>query len=118
VLSLSFRLAVPVVLLASLAGCSKHADTGGPGPSPMPLPPSAAVTYSAIGASDAAGVGSSVPCLPFTPCTDGTSYVAVVARQLRAEGHAVTLLNAGIPGAVLSPATQQLGNKYGLGINA
>jgi lysophospholipase L1-like esterase len=118
VLSFSFRYAVPVVLLASLVGCSKHTDSGGPGPSPMPLPPSAPVTYSAIGASDAAGVGSSVPCLPFTPCTDGTSYVAVVARQLRAEGHVVTLLNAGIPGAVLSPGTQQLGNKYGLGINA
>jgi len=45
-------------------------------------------------------------------------YVPLVARQLRADGHAVTLTNMGIPGAVLSPATQQLGNQYGLGINA
>ncbi len=64
------------------------------------------------------GGGISAPCLPFTPCTDGTGYVPVVTRQLRADGHTVTLLNMGIPGAVLSRATQDLGNKYGLGINA
>jgi hypothetical protein len=45
-------------------------------------------------------------------------YVPRVARQLRTDGHNVTLTNMGIPGAVLSPATQQLGNQYGLGIQA
>jgi len=112
------RLSLVVACLMTLAGCSKHIDdSGSNGPGPTPLPPGP-VTYSAIAASDGAGAGSSVPCLPFTPCTDGTGYVPVVARQLRADGHAVTLLNMGIPGAVLSRATQDLGNKYGLGISA
>jgi lysophospholipase L1-like esterase len=114
----SARLSLALACLTTLAGCSKQTDNSGSnGPGPTPLPPGP-VTYSAIAASDGAGVGSSAPCLPFTPCTDGLGYVPVVARQLRADGHAVTLLNMGIPGAVLSRATQDLGNKYGLGINA
>jgi lysophospholipase L1-like esterase len=112
------RVVGTVTCLVALAACSKKtADSSSTGPGPTPLPPGP-VTYSAIAASDGAGVGSSVPCLPFTPCTDGMGYVPVVTRQLRADGHTVTLLNMGIPGAVLSRATQDLGNKYGLGINA
>ena len=111
-------LVAAAVCLAALAACSKHTDdSGSNGPGPTPLPPGP-VTYSAIAASDGAGAGGSVPCLPFTPCTDGTGYVPVVARQLRAEGHTVTLLNMGIPGAVLSRATQDLAGKYGLTIGA
>jgi lysophospholipase L1-like esterase len=45
-------------------------------------------------------------------------YVPVVTRQLRTDGHTVTLTNMGIPGAVLAPSTQQLGNQFGLGIQA
>jgi lysophospholipase L1-like esterase len=115
----SLYIALSLIVLASLPGCSTSTNNSGSnGPGPTPLPPAAAVSYSAIAASDGAGAGSSVPCAPFTPCTDGKGYVPVVARQLRAEGHAVTLLNMGIPGAVLSPGTQQLGNTYGLGIAA
>ena len=116
--TLLIRLSLVVACLTTLAGCSKKADdSGSNGPGPTPLPPGP-VTYSAIAASDGAGAGGSVPCLPFTPCTDGTGYVPVVARQLRAEGHNVTLLNMGIPGAVLSRATQDLAGKYGLTIGA
>jgi lysophospholipase L1-like esterase len=112
-------LAIVCLAAVLVAGCSKHqSEGGGPTPGPTPIPPSAPINYTAIGASDAAGVGSSVPCLPFTSCPDGMGYVPVVTRQLRADGHAVTLLNLGIPGAVLSPETQQLGNKYGVNIEA
>ena len=41
-----------------------------------------------------------------------------LARALRADGHDVTLTNMGIPGAVLGPTIQQIGNQYGLGIEA
>ncbi len=107
-------------LLISLAGCSKHDDDGGstPGTPPSPPPPNAAVVYTAIGASDAMGVGGSVPCLPFTDCPSGTGYVPRVARQLESDGHPVTLRNFGIPGAVLSPSIQDVGNQVGLGIAA
>ena len=107
---------VTVLGLTALYACGGHSSQS-PG-APSPVPPAAAVWYTAVGASDAAGVGSSLPCIPFTACPDGMGYVPRVARQLRADGHAVTLTNMGIPGAVLSPATQQLGNQYGLGIQA
>jgi lysophospholipase L1-like esterase len=69
-----------------------------------------------VGASDAIGIGSSVPCVPFTPCPDGRGYVPSVARELERQGRTVTLTNLGVPGAVLSPAIQALGNQYGRGI--
>ena len=89
--------AISLGLLISLAGCSKHDDDGGSsaGDPPSPPPPNAAVVYTAIGASDAMGVGGSVPCLPFTDCPSGTGYVPRVARQLESDGHAVTLRNSG-----------------------
>jgi lysophospholipase L1-like esterase len=74
------------------------------------------VGYTAIGSSDAAGVGGSVPCVPFTVCPDGTGYVPVVVRRLQAAGKTVTLMNLGIPGAVLGPDTQAMGNSLGRGI--
>jgi len=108
----------PLLALAALcAACGHSSESPGTG-SPTPVPPTAAIWYTAIGASDAAGVGSSLPCIPFTDCRDGMGYVPRVARQLRADGHTMTLTNMGIPGAVLSPATQQLGNQYGLGIQS
>jgi lysophospholipase L1-like esterase len=110
-------LILTAVGLAALAACGHSSESPGTG-GPTPIPPAAAIWYTAIGASDAAGVGSSLPCIPFTACPDGMGYVPRVARQLRADGHTVTLTNMGIPGAVLSPATQQLGNQYGLGIQS
>lgn len=57
------------------AGCdklgrSKNCPTAPSGP---PAPGST-IVYDAIGASDADGVGSSVVCLPFVDCPDGTGY--------------------------------------------
>ena len=60
--------------------------------------------------------GSSVPCVPFTACPDGRGYVPLVARELGSDGTTVTLTNLGIPGAVLSPAIQAIGNQYNRGI--
>ena len=72
--------------------------------------------YAAIGASDAVGFGSTVPCFPFADCPDGTGYVPLTARRLKADGKIVSLTNLGIPGAVLSSETQTLGNSFGRGI--
>jgi len=99
--------------VAILCGCGKTDGGGSPtSPSAGPPAPAAPIHYTAIGASDANGVGSSVPCLPFTACEDGTGYVAVVARQLRVSRE-VTLMNLGIPAAVLSPAIEAIARQAG-----
>jgi lysophospholipase L1-like esterase len=69
--------------------------------------------YTAIGASDAAGVGSSVVCIPFTACPDGRGYVPTLVRALQAAGRTVTLRNLGIPAQVLSPSIEALGERHG-----
>ena len=100
-----------------MAGCGSGTDSP---TSPTPLGPPAAnapIRYTAIGASDANGVGSTVVCAPFIPCDNGTGYVPVLARQLRSS-HDVTLVNLGIPGAVLSPAIQVIARAAGRDILA
>jgi len=81
------------------------------GPSDLPAPGST-VTYTAVGASDATGHGASIECLPFVPCPDGTGYVPVVTRQLRAQGFTVNLTNLGIPTAVIGRDFEALGQQY------
>jgi lysophospholipase L1-like esterase len=98
-------------------GCSRKSSSTPP-TSPTPPPAaSTAVSYTAVGASDAVGVGGSHLCVPFSPCPDGTGYVAIIARQL-ASGRTVTLTNLGVPGAVLGPSTQALARQYGRDIIA
>ena len=100
-----------------LAGCGSGTDSA---TSPTPLGPPAAnasIRYTAIGASDANGVGSTVVCAPFISCDNGTGYVPVLARQLRSS-HDVTVVNLGIPGAVLSPAIQVIAKAIGRDIVA
>lgn len=99
-------------VVLTLPACSKKSDDGGPSPGPSPTP-SGVIVYTAIGASDAAGVGSSVPCIPFTACPDGRGYVPTLVRALQAAGRTVTLHNLGIPAQVLSPSIQALGARYG-----
>lgn len=108
-----------VVLLAAiatlaLAGCGDMDDAARPPTIPSPGGP---VFYTALGASDALGIGASVPCVPFAPCPNGTGYVPVIARRL-GEQRSVTLVNLGIPGAVIGPDIQQLGNQHGRNIPA
>src|SRR3954463_15382601 len=102
-------------LLALVAACGNSGTGGGTSPSSVPEP-GKPITYTAIGASDAIGFGSSAPCLPFSVCPDGRGYVAVVARELGSDGTTVTVSNLGIPGTVLSPAIQAIGNQYGSSI--
>ena len=107
------RGAALVAAVGLLAGCTKKSETPTQ-PSPAT---SEAIAYTALGASDAVGVGASTPCLPFAACPDGTGYVPVIARRL-AETRTVTTTNLGIPAAVLSPEVQELGNRYGRNIPA
>src|SRR5436190_8571337 len=90
---------VPVAvigLVLLLPACSKKSGDNGPGPDPVPVP-GGAIVYTAIGASDAAGIGSSAPCVPFTACPEGRGYVPTLVRSLQAAGRTVTLHNLGIP---------------------
>ena len=113
------RLLVYSIVLAGVtsvgAGC-KVLDKINPPTGPTPSTPPAAnapIRYTAIGASDANGVGASILCIPFTECENGTGYVPVLARRLRAAPHEVTLVNLGIPEAVLSPAIQTIAKANG-----
>jgi lysophospholipase L1-like esterase len=94
-----------------LAGCGSKRDSP-TGPSPLPQPNST-INYSALGASDTIGVGSSVLCFPFVDCPDGRGYVQVATRELRARGFIVNLTNLGFPAIVLSRRLQDLGARYG-----
>ena len=104
---------LPVICLVLLGGCKKTTDDGEGGPGPSPAGPH----YSAIGASDAIGVGGSVPCLPFTDCPGGTGYVPRILRSLREQDASTRLTNMGLPGAVMSREVQDIGNGVGIGIN-
>lgn len=113
--------AVPLICTLALAGCSKLGigdDSGSgslTGPSELPKQGST-LTYSAVGASDVLGIGSSTPCFLWEDC-DGTGYVWVAARQLRSQGYTVTVSNLGIPGGTISRGFQDLGAQNGRTIN-
>ena len=104
-------------MVISVIVMSQGCDKLGLGKSPtQPSGPPAAgstIAYSAVGASDANGVGSSVPCALFdTLCENGMGYVPVTARSLKTQGFNVTLLNLGIPTAVIGRDFQTLGQQY------
>jgi len=80
---------------------------------PTPNPASTTVSYTAVGASDAIGYGSSSLCLPFAACPDGKGYVQLLTRRMTSDGKTVTLNNLGLPGGVLSPEIQGIGNAIG-----
>ena len=81
---------------------------------PSPPAPGTPIHYTAVGASDVLGYGSSAPCvLLFGDCPESKGYVFVAAGRLRSEGHTVTVTNRGIPTATISQAFQQLGVQYG-----
>lgn len=103
------RIAGLALLSGAFAACSGESPTTPSGP------PSAGSTivYSAVGASDVTGVGSSVPCLPYTDCPDGRGYAFVAARTLRGQGYTVNVTNLGIPTGVISRGFQDMGNQLG-----
>lgn len=68
--------------------------------------------YTAIAASDGLGVGGSQPCLPLVDCPSGSGYVQIIARRLR-DTREVTVTNLSLPGGVLSPDLESLGNSLG-----
>ena len=99
-----------VAAAGALACNGKTESPTGPGPIPQPT---STIFYTALGASDAVAVGASVPCIPYTECTDGRGYVQVAVRELRARGFTVNLNNLGFPAHVLSRRLQDLGSQYG-----
>jgi lysophospholipase L1-like esterase len=106
------RIAVLALGLAG-ASCSKFSNTDTPTAPSGPPAAGSKIVYTAIGASDAAGVGSSVVCVPFTDCPDGMGYVPVTVRTLTARAFTVTLRNLGIPTAVIGGDFAALGAQYG-----
>jgi lysophospholipase L1-like esterase len=98
-----------IVTVGSIACGGKNDPTG---PSPIPTP-SSTVNYTAIGASDALGIGASVPCVPYDDCPSGRGYVHTTVRDLRARGFTVRLNNLGWPTSTISRRLQNLGLQYG-----
>ena len=97
-------------LALSVSGCQKKDSPSGPSPIPEP---NSAITYSALGASDVMGIGSSAPCIPWDDCATGKGYVQVSGRELRSGGFTVDVRPLGLPGAVLSKRILNLGVQYG-----
>jgi lysophospholipase L1-like esterase len=112
---LRIALAVAYAAVATISCDSLGLGTGGnpAGPDPNPPPSAGApIVYAALGASDALGIGSSLPCLPLADCLDGKGYVQVAARQLRTQGFPVTVFNLGVLTAVIGRDFQLLGQQY------
>jgi len=108
------RIGLLLSVLAVAASCNKLGlgDNASPtAPSGPPIPGST-IFYSAVGASDAAGVGSSAECPPFVECPNGMGYVPVTVRTLQSKGFTVTNLNLGIPTTVIGRDIATLGAKY------
>ena len=105
----------PRLFIAALAAISLACQNGvetptGPGPIPQP---NTTIYYTAIGASDAIGFGSTVVCLPFDHCPNGRGYVQVATRELRLRSFTVELSNLGFPAHVLSARIETLASQYG-----
>jgi lysophospholipase L1-like esterase len=103
-----------LLFLLPLAACDKLGigESGNPASPSGPIAAGSTVTYSAVGASDVLGIGSSTPCFIFEDCNGG-GYVWVAARELRARGFTVTVGSLGIPAAVISRSFQDLGTQNG-----
>lgn len=103
-------IAALLALFGSGIACSDSSDDSPTSPTPTNNGP---IFYTAIGASDGIGFGSSSPCFPFTDCPDGAGYVQRLRRSLRDTGRATEFRNLSIPGAVLSPAIFNLAREIG-----
>ena len=108
------RILLVLPLFAGLLVAACNQLNGGSSPTAPSGPPAAGsnIVYSAVGASDVIGFGSTTPCIPFDDC-NGTGYVWVAARQLRSQGFTVNVNSLGIPTAVISRTFQDLGAQNG-----
>jgi lysophospholipase L1-like esterase len=104
------RLLAAVLCIFFTAACSSGNSPDSP---TGPTPGSGPVSYTAIGASDGIGFGSSSVCLPFVECPDGRGYVQILRRDFVATGRTVSHRNLSLPGAVLSRAIEDLAREIG-----
>src|SRR6476659_8537817 len=97
------RICAIAAVVSVATGCNKLGLGDATSPTAPSGPPAAGSTinYTAVGASDANGVGSSAECLFLTPCPNGMGYVPVTVRALTAMGFTVNNLNLGIPTTVI-----------------
>lgn len=104
-----------LALFSSGIACSKSPDNPTAPTPTTPAPANGAIFYTAIGASDGIGFGSSSPCFPFADCPDGKGYVQILRRRLRDDFPSRTVQheNRSIPGAVLSKAIEDLARDIG-----
>jgi len=108
------RICALAASLAVVTGCDKLGLGGATSPTAPTAPVAGStIVYTAVGASDANGVGSSVECLPLIDCPNGMGYVPVTVRALTTQGFKVTNRNLGIPTAVIGRDFQALGQQYG-----
>jgi lysophospholipase L1-like esterase len=101
------------VVVACSVSCGGGNDLTGPSSIPTP---NSTIIYTAIGASDALGIGATVSCVPYEDCPNGRGYVHTAVRGLRAGGFTVRLNNLGWPTSTLSRRLQDLGLLYGRAI--
>ena len=107
------RIGTVVASVIFATGCNKLGLGDGSPTAPSPPAAGSTIFYTAVGASDANGVGSSAECLFLTPCPNGMGYVPVTVRALTAQGFTVNNLNLGIPTTVIGADFAALGAKYG-----
>jgi lysophospholipase L1-like esterase len=109
-------LAALLALFTSGIACSKSADSP---TAPSPTPAEGPIFYTAIGASDGIGFGSSVPCIPLVPsCDEGRGYVQILDRALKATGRPFGQRNLSLPGSVLSRSIEDLARDVGTPIES
>jgi lysophospholipase L1-like esterase len=103
-----------VALFGSGLACSKLGITDPTDPPASATPSSGPIFYTAIGASDGIGYGSSKICLPFEDC-DGNGYVQILRRRLRDSfpDRSMKFQNLSVPGSVLSKAIFDLARDIG-----
>jgi len=104
-----------IALLLAISGGTLACSKSGSPSAPTPPAAEGPIFYTAIGASDGIGFGSSAPCIPFADCPDGTGYVQILRRRLRDNfpSRTVEHANRSIPGAVLSKAIEDLARDIG-----
>ena len=104
-----------LAICGSGSACSKSESPS----SPSPTPAAGAIFYTAIGASDGIGFGSSAPCIPLVPeCPNGKGYVQILDRQLQATGRTFNQQNLSLPGSVLSKNIEDLAASVGTPIES